>query len=143
MTSYAEIFNLALSDITDPSLAQWPEEDLSNELYNWLQKAIGKFPQIRSEVSERDEFDPAHADTLGFANDLSDTTKTVLALATVREWLRPQISSTLNTWQRFSKKEGYSQAEHLKQLMALDEKCELEIKKLLRDDSYIDNEYFD
>ena len=143
MTSYAEIFNLALSEITDPSLAQLPEEDLSNELYMWLQKAIGSLPQIRSEVTKRDDFDAANADTLGFANDLSDTTKTVLALAIAREWLKPQITSTMNTWQRFSKKEGYSQAEHLKQLMALDEKYKLEIRKLLRDDTYIDNEYFD
>lgn len=143
MTSYAEIFNLALSEITDPSLAQWPEEDLSNELYKWLQKAIGKLPQIRSEVASRDNFNPADADTIGFTNDLSDTTKTVLALATAREWLGPQIASTMNTWQRFSKKEGYSQAEHLKQLMALDEKYKIEIKKLLRDDTYISNEYFD
>lgn len=143
MTSYAEIFNLALSEITDPSLAQWPEEDLSNELYKWLQKAIGKLPQIRSEVVERDDFKPANADTLGFANDLSDTIKTVLALGITREWLRPQISSTLNTWQRFSKKEGHSQAEHLKQLMALDEKYKLEIKKLLRDNTYVNNDYFD
>ena len=120
MTSYAEIFNLALSEITDPSLSQWPEEDLSNELYTWLRKAIGKLPQIRSEVTERDDFDPENIDTLGFANDLSDTTKTVLALAVAREWLSPQLASTLNTWQRFSKKEGYSQAEHLKQLMELD-----------------------
>ena len=143
MTSYAEIFNLALSEITDPSLAQWPEEDLSNELYTWLRKAIGKLPQIRSEVAERDDFDATSVDTLGFANDLSDTTKTVLALATAREWLRPQIVSTTNILSRFSKKEGYSQAEHLKQLMALDEKYMLEIKKLLRDDTYIDSEYFD
>lgn len=143
MTSYAEIFNLALSEITDPSLAQWPEEDLSNELYSWLQKAIGKLPNIRSIVVERDDFKPEHADTLGFANDLSDTVKTVLALAMAREWLRPKISSTMNVLQRFSKKEGYSQAEHLKQLMALDGKYKLEIKQLLRDDTYIDNEYFD
>ena len=143
MTSYAEIFNLALSEITDPSLAQWPEEDLSNELYKWLQNAIGKLPQIRSDVAIRYDFDAANVDTVGFANDLSDTTKIVLALATAREWLRPQIASTTNTWRQFSKKEGYSQAEHLKQLMELDEKYRLEIKKLLRDNTYIDNEYFD
>lgn len=142
MTSYAEIFNLALSEITDPSLAQWPEEDLSNELYKWLQKAIGKLPQIRSEVVERDDFNPANADTLGFANDLSDTIKTVLALGITREWLAPQIASTTLTWQRYSKKEGYSQKEHLTGLIALDEKYKLEIKKLLRDNTYIDNEYF-
>lgn len=143
MTSYAEVFNRALGYIDDPSLAQWPEEDLSNALYGWLQSAISKTPKVRAETAERDAFDAAHADTLGFVTDLSDVTKEVLALGIKRAWLAPQISSTLNTWQRFSKKEGYSQAEHLKQLMALDEKCELEIKKLLRDDSYIDNEYFD
>ena len=120
MTSYDEIFNLALSEITDPSLAQWSEKDLSNELYSWLQKAIGRLPQIRSKVATRDTFDPTKTDLIGFTNDLDDTTKTVLALSMVREWLRPQISSTLNTWRQFSKKEGYSQAEHLKQLMALD-----------------------
>lgn len=143
MTSYGEIFNLALSEITDPSLAQLQEEDLSNELYKWLLKAIGRLPQIRSEITDRDDFNPLIVDTIGFTKNLSDTTKTVLALAIAREWLAPQISSTLNTWQRYSKKEGYSQAEHLKQLMALDEKYAIEIKKLLRDDTYVDNDYFD
>ena len=143
MTSYAEIFNLALRKIDDPSLAQWPEEDLSNELYSWLQSAISKIPQLRAETAERDGFDPAKADTIGFVADLSDVTKEVLALGMQREWLAPQITSTMNTWQRFSKKEGYSQAEHLKQLMSLDEKIKLDIRTLLRDNSYVDSDYFD
>ena len=124
-------------------MAQWPEEDLSNELYGWLESAIAKIPQIRSEVAERDVFDPAHTDTLGFKNDLSDVTKEVLALGMRRAWLSPQIASTTVTWQRFSKKEGYSAAQHLKQLMELDESIAVELKKLLRDDSYVDNDYFD
>lgn len=143
MTSYAEIFSKCLNKIDDPSLAQWPEEDLSNELYGWLESAIAKIPQIRSEVAERDVFDPAHTDTLGFKNDLSDVTKEVLALGMRRAWLSPQIASTTVTWQRFSKKEGYSAAQHLKQLMELDESIAVELKKLLRDDSYVDNDYFD
>lgn len=143
MTSYSEIFNLALQEIDDPSLAQLPEEDLSNELYGWLQKAIGKLPKLRTETAERDVFDPAHADTLGFANDLLDTTKTVLALGIKRQWLAPQIASTTITWQRYSKKEGYSQKEHLMGLMELDKETKLEMKKLLRDDTYEDNDYFD
>lgn len=143
MTSYAEIFNLALQEIDDPSLAQLPEEDLSNELYGWLQKAIGKLPKLRAETSERDIFDPAKADKLGFVNDLSDTTKTVLALGIKRQWLAPQIASTTITWQRYSKKEGYSQKEHLMGLMELDKETRLEMKKLLRDDTYEDNDYFD
>ena len=143
MTSYAEIFSRCLARISDPSLADWPEEDLSNELYGWLESAIAKIPQIRFEVSERDAFDPAHTDVLGFKNDLSDVTKEVLALGMKREWLAPQIASTTVTWQRFSKKEGYSQKEFLSGLMALDESIAVELKKLLRDDSYVDNDYFD
>ena len=143
MTSYAEIFKLALQEIDDPSLAQWSEEDLSNELYGWLQKAIGKLPKLRAETTERDNFDPANVDKLGFTNDLSDTTKTVLALGIKRQWLAPQIASTTITWQRYSKKEGYSQKEHLMGLMELDKETRLEMKKLLRDDTYEDNEYFD
>ena len=60
-----------------------------------------------------------------------------------REWLAPQIASSTLTLQRYSKKEGYSQKEHLTGLMELDEKYKLEIKKLLRDNTYADNEYFD
>ena len=69
-------------------------------------------------------------------------TKEVLALGMKREWLAPQIASTTVTWQRFSKKEGYSQKEFLSGLMTLDESIAVELKKLLRDDSYVDNGYF-
>lgn len=143
MTSYGEIFKIALRKIDDPALALWPEEDLSNELYGYLQTAIAKLPQIRAEVADRDEFNPENISTIGFANDLSDVTKEVLALGMKRAWLAPQIASTTITWQRYSKKEGYSQKEHLAGLMALDDSIKLELKKLLRDNTYIDNEYFD
>ena len=93
MTSYAEIFNRALGKISDPSLAQWPEEDLSNELNGWLKSAIAKLPRLRAETAERDIFDAEKADTLGFVKDLSEVTKEVLALGIQREWLAPQITS--------------------------------------------------
>lgn len=143
MTSYAEIFNRALRSIDDPSLVQWPEEELSNTLYGWLQSTIAKLPQLRAETAGRDAFDPSKVDILGFAEDLSDVTQEVLALGIAREWLAPQIASTTLTLQRYSKKEGYSQKEHLSGLMELDEKYKLEIKKLLRDNTYVSNEYFD
>lgn len=143
MTSYAEIFKRALSTIDDPSLVQWPEEDLSMELYNWLQKAIAKLPKLRNETAQRDGFEFDNLEGTGFANDLSDVTKEVLSLGMKREWLAPQISSTTLTWQRYSKKEGYSQKEHLVGLMELDNKIKQEIERLLRDDTYVDNDYFD
>lgn len=143
MTSYSEIFNLALQEIDDQSLVELPEIDLSNELYGWLQKAISKLPKLRAETSDRDEFDALNVDELGFKNNISDTTKAVLALGMKRQWLAPQIASTTVTWQRYSKKEGYSQKEHLMGLMELDKATKLEIDKLLRDYTYEDSEYFD
>lgn len=138
MTSYAEIFNLALRKISDPSLVDWPEEDLSNELYGWLQTAISRIPQLKSVTSERDAFDPSKADSIGFANDLSDINKEVLAIGMQRAWLAPQITSVTNTLQRYSKKEGYSQKEFLEGLRALDNDLKIELRKLLRDDTYVD-----
>lgn len=143
MTSYKEIFDLALRLYNDPSLATWPEEDLSNELYSHLQIAIANTPKIRSEVIDRDAFDPMLIDSTGFKNDLSDVTKMVLGLGMKRAWLQPQIASTTVTLQAFNKTEGYSQREHLRGLMALDESIRIEIRKLLRDNSYVDNGYFD
>lgn len=142
MTSYSEMFKLILSKIDDPSLVQWPEEDLLKELNSWLQSAIAKLPQLREETSERDEFHADNVENSGFHNDLSETTKEVLALSAKREWLAPMIASTTLTLQRYSKKEGYSQKEHLSGLINLDDNIKLELKKLLRDNTYIDDEYF-
>lgn len=141
MTSYNDIFSLALQKIDDPLLAQWPEEDLLNELNGWLTSAIAKLPKLRTVFAERDQFNPANVNNIGFHNDLDDVVKEVLALGMKREWLAPMIASTTLTLQRFSKKEGYSQKEHLAGLMALDDTIKLEIKKLLRDNTYVENDY--
>ena len=143
MTSYSTIFKLILNKISDPLIAEWPEEDLLNELYGWLRSAIAKLPQLQSETSDRDEFDSEDVDGRGFHIDLSETTQEILALSAVREWLRPQINSTTLTLQSFSKKEGYSQREFLRGLMELDESIKIELRKLLRDNTYVDDEYFD
>lgn len=67
----------------------------------------------------------------------------VLGLGMKRAWLQPQIASTTLTVQAFNKKEGYSQREFLNGLMSLDDSIRIEIRKLLRDNSYVDNGYFD
>lgn len=137
MTSYESIYNLALNLVDDPLLAQFPEEDLENELHSWMLQAIAKLPKLRSELSDRDD------EAKAFNNELSDVAKMALAMAMKREWLGRQISSISLTLQRSSKKESYSQTEHLKGLVALDDSINTQILKLLRDDTYIDSEYFD
>lgn len=137
MTSFQTIYDLALSLIDDPLLAQWPEEDLTNELHGFMIKAIYSLPKLRSELSNRDE------ENEQFNTDLSDVTKMALVLGMKKQWLGPQIASITLTLQRSSKKESYSQSEMLKTLQSLYDSIDVELKRLLRDDSYIDNDYFD
>lgn len=142
MTTYKEIFDLALRTYNDPSLITWSEEDLIKELYGHLELAIASLPQLRAEIGERDAFDSETIEETGFVDDLSDTNKMVLVLSMKRQWLAPMIASTTLTLQSFNRKEGYSQKEHLSGLMALDESIKLELQKLMRDDTYVDNDYF-
>ena len=40
MTQYSKLYERALAQITDPLLAQLPEEDLENMLHDWLMDAV-------------------------------------------------------------------------------------------------------
>ena len=139
MTSYDVIYNAALSKITDPQLAMLPEEDLEGMLYGWMRSAISKHRKCKSDLSDRDE------ELKQFNADLLDTEIEILGILIAREWVSSQLLSVTNTLQVFSGKETnyYSQAAHLKELQALDEKLRLEAQQLSRDYTYFNNEYFD
>lgn len=139
MTSYDVIYNMALSKITDPQLVMLPEEDLENILYGWMKSAVAKHRKCKSDLSDRDE------ELKQFNSDLTDLEVEILSLLIAREWVSSQLLSVTNTLQVFSGKETnyYSQAAHLKELQALDEKFRLEAQQLSRDYTYTDNEYFD
>ena len=139
MTSYDVIYNTALSKITDPQLAMLPEEDLENILYGWMKSAVAKHRKCKSDLSDRDE------ELKQFNSDLTDLEVEILSILIAREWVSSQLLSVTNTLQVFSGKETnyYSQAAHLKELQALDEKFRLEAQQLSRDYTYTDNEYFD
>ena len=139
MTSYEEIYNVALSKITDPQLAMLPEEDLEYMLYGWMKSAIAKHRKCTSDLSDRDE------DSKQFNADLTDLEVEILGILIAREWISGQLLSVTNTLQVFSGKETnyYSQAAHLKELQALDDKLRLEAQQLSRDYTYTNNEYFD
>jgi hypothetical protein len=139
MTSYEEIYNVALSKITDPQLAMLPEEDLEHMLYGWMKSAIAKHRKCTSDLSDRDE------ESKQFNVDLTDLEVEILGILIAREWVSSQLLSVTNTLQVFSGKETnyYSQAAHLKELQTLDEKLRLEAQQLSRDYTYTNNEYFD
>ena len=139
MTSYEIIYNRALAHITDPTLAILPEEDLENMLYGWMLSAIAKHRKCEHDLSDRDD------GLKQFNTDLTNLEVEILGILMAREWVSSQLLSVTNTLQVFSGKETnyYSQAAHLKELQALDEKLRLEAQQLSRDYTYTNNDYFD
>ena len=139
MTSYKTIYQWALRKIDDPSLAQWPEEDLEKELHGWMLSAIAKFRKCKNDLSDRDD------ELKQFNSDLLLIEQEILANLMAREWLAPQLNSVTVTLQVFGGKEEkyYSQSAHLTVLETRDEKLKAEAQQLHRDYTYEDNEYFD
>lgn len=139
MTQYSTLYERALAQITDPLLAQLPEEDLENMLHDWLMSAIVE-PTIGSY-----NFDDRDDKLKRFNFDISNADQKILSIHMVRGWLAPQITSIESTLQVFSGKETkfYSQKEMLAEKQALDEKLRRDADLLFCRGTYLDNEYFD
>lgn len=137
-TTYEEIYDLASRKLTDVELPLLPEEDLEDMFHGYLISSISQFRKCKNDLSNRDE------DEKQFNIDLLDIEKEILAILIARQWLQPQINSTLLTKQVFSDKESkfYSQKEMLNGLMSLDEKLKIEAQKLSRDYTYSSGSYW-
>ena len=138
MTSYETIYNRALAQITDPLLAQLPEEDLEMMLHDWLLGAIVE-PTIGAyDFEDRDD------ELKQFNFDISNADQKIIAIHMVRAWLAPQITSVESTLQVFSGKETkfYSQKEMLAEKQALDEKLRKDADLLFCRGTYLNNDYF-
>lgn len=136
-TSYEEIYNLAANKITDPEIALLLPEDIEELFHGYLISAIPNFRKCKNDLSNRDD------ELRQFNVDLLDVEKEILAILVVREWLQPQLYSSLLTKQVFSDKEQkyYSQSSHLSELRALDETLKIDAQKLSRDYTYGNLEY--
>ena len=139
MTLYSTLYNRALAQITDPLLAQLPEENLEIMLHDWLMDAIVE-PTIGSyDFEDRDDASKQ------FNFDISNADQKIIAIHMVRAWLAPQITSVESTLQVFSGKETkfYSQKEMLAEKQALDEKLRKDADLLFCRGTYLNNDYFD
>ena len=139
MTLYEQLYNRALAQITDPLLAQLPEEDLELMLHDWLMDAI-----VEPVVGEYD-FSDRNEELKQFNFDISDRDQKILSIHMVRGWLAPQIRSVALTNQVYSGKETkyYAQANQLAEMRALDEQLRKDADLLFCRGTYLDNEYFD
>ena len=138
MTLYSTLYNRALAQITDPLLAQLPEEDLEIMLHDWLMDAIVEPVIGEYDFSNRDE------ELKQFNFDISDRDQKILSIHMVRGWLAPQIRSVTLAQQVYSGKETkfYAQANHLAELRALDEQLRKDADLLFCRGTYLNNDYF-
>lgn len=139
MTLYSTLYNRALAQITDPLLAQLPEEDLEIMLHDWLMDAIVEPVVGEYDFSDRDE------ELKQFNFDISDRDQKILSIHMVRGWLAPQIRSVTLSQQVYSGKETkfYAQANHLAELRALDDQLRKDADLLFCRGTYLNNDYFD
>lgn len=139
MTSYETLYNRCLSKIEDPTLAMLSDNDMDDMLHGWMLSAIAKHRKCEHNMSNRDD------ELRQFNFDMSDLELEILAILMCREWVSQQLNSVTLTLQVFSGKETtyFSQAAHLKELQALDDKWRLEAQQLSRDYTYTNSGYFD
>jgi hypothetical protein len=139
MTLYSTLYNRALAQITDPLLANLPEDDLENMLHDWLMDAIVEPTVGEYDFSDRDE------ELQQFNFDISDRDQKILSIHMVRGWLAPQIRSVALTSQVFSGKETkfYAQANQLAEMRALDADLQRQADLLFCRGTYLSNDYFD
>lgn len=138
MTLYSTLYNRALAQITDPLLAQLPEEDLENMLHDWLMDAIVEPVVGEYNFSDRDD------KLKQFNFDISERDQKILSIHMVRGWLAPQIRSVTLTQQVYSGKETkfYAQANQLAEMRALDEHLRKDAELLFCRGTYLNNDYF-
>ena len=138
MTLYTILYDRALAQITDPLLAQLPEEDLEYMLHDWLMDAIVEPVIGKYDFSDRDE------ELKQFNFDISDRDQKILSIHMVRGWLAPQIRSVTLTQQVYSGKETkyYAQANQLAEMRALDEQLRKDADLLFCRGTYLNNDYF-
>ena len=138
MTSYTILYDRALAQITDPLLAQLPEEDLEIMLHDWLMDAIVEPVVGEYDFSDRDD------ELKQFNFDISERDQKILSIHMVRAWLAPQIKSVTLTQQVYSGKETkfYAQANQLAEMRALDEQLRKDADLLFCRGTYLKNDYF-
>ena len=139
MTQYSTLYSRALAQITDPILAQIPEEDLLNMLHDWLLNAIVEPVIGNYDFSDRDE------ELQQFNFDISEIDQKILSIHMVRGWLAPQIRSVALTNQVFGGKEEkfYAQSTHLAEMRNLDADLQRQAELLFCRGTYLNSDYFD
>lgn len=147
--SYDDIFSEFLLSIEDWDLASFSDDVAYSFMAGYLSSAVAE-PYVRKIFSEFEIDEDGEAITFELRHPQSEAGDTrfvtkILAQGMAIKWLDPQISSTRNTQQVYSNSEAkfYSQREHLRGLIELQQKKQRELRKYIRDNGYIHNSYLE
>ena len=144
--NYDDIFGSFLSNVRDFRIANQYEDVTQEELTDYLHKVIGTpyiitlFQSIslddKNRVIEYVMKNPSQNGDDYFIINL-------FGKAMVYEWIHPMVRKTSLMSQMFSGKEVkfYAQANHLDEMMKLEETADIEVRHMIRDRGYILNDY--
>lgn len=121
-TTFQEVYNVFLSNITSYEFLDLTEEELEIDLELHLKKAFSKcvtFKNIKLDYNLKE-----------FNRELTYLEIDIIAKWMVVDWLMPQINTLTLLKQNISSKDFqmYSQANHLKQLLELKKELESDVQ---------------
>lgn len=127
-TSFEEIYDRFLGQITDDMYMEWTKEDTMKDLKNILLNAIPGFEFPRFPLYDYD------VDTEEFNVHLTSEEINILAILMYNNWLQRQVASIENTRQKYSGSDFKmtSQANHLAKLMELKNEAERQDRHMQR-----------
>lgn len=144
--NYEIIFGSFLSNVTDYKIATQGEDVTTEQLTEYLHKAIGT-PYIRT-LFLSIELDDDNSELIYTMNNPDikgddDFLINLLGKAMVYEWIHPMVRKTSLLAQMFSGKEVrfFAQSNHLAELRGIEEDTELEVRRMIRDRGFINNKY--
>lgn len=148
MTSeYEDIYSRFYLRVEDYNIVGLEKKLVENMMNGWMKSVLSK-PYVRrlfatldndedvEEIEYELKFPVSDEEDQDFVEELIATGMTV-------EWLRPKYNSTLLTSQFFSNSEQkfFSQANHMTELKDMYHRAENDLRKLIRDRGYINNQY--
>lgn len=152
MTSitYENVFESFLGKVEDYDFVKMSIDDAYEILTDYLHSVVSQpyvrrlFASLTLDDQVQDiEFEMSYPLDPNYDTDFVIE---VLAKGVLVEWLKPQVrGSKLNLKQVFGTKEEkfFSQAQHVSEIRGLLNDTEIELRKLIRDRGYINNEYID
>lgn len=136
-TSYLEVYNRFLENVTDYFVFSLSDEDTCNYCHGLLLNALANTKSMDHDLSNIDE------ENFQFSETLTNNEIAYLAYAMVAEWISPQLNNTTLTRQYIGTKDEkfYAQPNQIKQLRELRDDSIARVQKMRRNWGYEHDEY--